>query len=91
MVALVRRGAAILLMACVLLAAGAARAQETSAPASDTWGDKSKPQNYVRSKAPKKEGESAYNWIQMGYAGVVMVGMLGFVVWLVRRSTREQT
>lgn len=55
---------------------------------SKSWGDKKRPENYVPSKAPKKS-ESPYNGRQMGLAALVMLCMLGFLVWLIRRNTRE--
>ncbi len=61
---------------------------------SDSWGEQDKPQNYVPSKGPSEDGGS-YNWIQMGYAGLVMVLMIGFMAWLIKRtpgkSRREGT
>ena len=80
------RAAQILIVAIGLLLPGAvASAQSASDTPVDTWGDKTKPQNYVPSKGPSEEGHT-YNWVQMGYAGLLMVGMVGFMVWLVRRT-----
>lgn len=53
----------------------------------DTWGDTTPPEGAVRSKEPKKGGNS-YNWVQMGYASIVMLLMVGFIFYLVRRNTR---
>ncbi len=79
----------VLLVASMLIAVptGTAVAQETGKE--ETWGDKAPPENYVRSKEPNKTG-SAYNWIQMAYAGGFMLLMGGFVVWLVKRNTRGE-
>jgi hypothetical protein len=62
-----------------------ASAQATQDAPSETWGDKSQPENYVQSKGPAKDGHT-YNWLQMGYASIVMAGMVVFMVWLVRRT-----
>jgi hypothetical protein len=72
----------------LLMPAAVANAQGTSDTPSETWGDKEKPENYVASKGPADDGES-YNWLQMGYASVVIVGMVGFMIWLVRRTPRK--
>lgn len=93
LVVLIRRYAAALTMAaCLLLPSAAGAAQGGQAAPTvpkevlgDTWGNKAAPENFVRSKGPAKEGE-AYNWVQMGYASIVMVGMIAFMVWLVRRT-----
>ncbi len=78
----------ILLISAVMLAwpNNAAMAQEQP---EQTWGEKTPPKNYVRSKEPNKGG-GAYKWKQMAYASGVMAGMGLFIVWLVRRSKREQ-
>lgn len=52
----------------------------------DQWGDKEPPEGFVKSKEPKKS-ESSYNWVQMGYASLVMLVMGGFVVFLIRRNS----
>lgn len=51
----------------------------------DHWGDG----RAVRDprKAPAR-GEP-YNWRQMGFGALIMLVMLAFVVWLVRRQTRK--
>ncbi len=67
----------------------AASAQESEQSDSERWGESSQPEHYVRSKAPTQSG-SAYNWRQMGAAGVVMMGMVLFIVVMVRRGKREQ-
>lgn len=78
----------ILLMSGVSLAltAGSAFGQEASQD--DTWGEKTPPKNYVRSKEPNTSGD-AYNWKQMAAAGGVMAIMGLFVVVLIRRAKRE--
>lgn len=90
-----RCAAAFLIAACLLLPSAsfaqgtpsdsATPAQET---AQDTWGDKTQPKNFVRSKGPAKDGQ-AYNWVQMGYASIIMVVMIGFMIWLVRRTPKK--
>jgi hypothetical protein len=92
-----RRYAAILTIFLCLLAPSAAFSQgapdtpaPTSAePAGDSWGESGQPDNFVRSKGPAKEGH-AYNWLQMVYAGGVMLVMVGFMVWLVRRTPSKR-
>jgi hypothetical protein len=56
--------------------------------AGESWGENEKPQNYVASKGPSEEGRS-YNWVQMGYAGIVMLAMVGFMIWLIKRTPRK--
>lgn len=87
LVAPIRRCAQILLLSLGLLTvcASLASAQATQDAPGDTWGDKRQPENYVQSKGPAEEGHT-YNWLQMGYAGIVMAGMVVFLVWLVRRT-----
>ena len=68
------------------LPSGTVWAQEP--PAEDTWGEKTPPENYVRSKGPSTTG-SAYNWKQMA-AGAGVMGLMGlFIIGLVRRAKRE--
>ena len=55
----------------------------------DQWGDKEPPEGFVKSKEPKKS-DSSYNWVQMGYASLVMIAMAGFVVFLIRRNTGDR-
>lgn len=55
----------------------------------DQWGDREQPEGFVKSKEPKKS-ESSYNWVQMGYASLVMLVMGGFVVFLIRRNSGGQ-
>ncbi|MBL4633457.1 MAG: hypothetical protein JKY56_06285 [Kofleriaceae bacterium] len=62
--------------------------RKKTAPPSEEWGDEKPPENYVQSKAPTKS-DSPYNFIQMGYAGLVMLFMGGFIYWLIRRNPRE--
>ncbi len=57
--------------------------------ANDSWGDKAPPEGYVQSKAPT-QSDSPYNFVQMGYAGVIMVLMGGLIVWLIKRNTRDK-
>lgn len=59
-----------------------------SAAPDKQWGDSKPPENYVASKAPTKS-ESPYNYIQMAYGGLVMLVMGCFIVWLIRRNTRD--
>ncbi len=56
--------------------------------AGEDWGEEGQPENYVPSKGPSEDGR-AYNWIQMGYAALLMVLMLAFLGWLVRRTPRK--
>ena len=89
LVAPIRRYAQILLLAAGLLLPSAAFAAQNNADApAETWGDQKTPDNFVRSKGPSEDGET-YKWLQMGYAGLVMVGMVGFMVWLVKRTPRK--
>jgi hypothetical protein len=75
-----------LTIAMCLVLPSAVFAQEAPADTSaDSWGEKGQPDNFVRSKAPAKDGH-AYNWLQMGYGSIVMVCMIGFMVWLIRRT-----
>ena len=53
------------------------------------WGDEKPPEGFVKGKEPVK-GKSAYNWVQMGYASLVMLAMVLFMVWLVRSKGRDQ-
>ncbi len=62
-------------------------AQESEQSDGERWGESSQPEDSVRSKAPTQSG-SAYNWRQMGAAGVVMAGMVLFIVIVVRRSRK---
>ena len=90
LVALGRRALlGLLLTSCVVLTwpSGYALAQEQ--PSEQTWGEKTPPKNYVRSKGPNKGG-GAYKWKQMAYAGGVMAVMGLFVFGLIRRNRREQ-
>ncbi len=57
-------------------------------PSAEGWGDKTPPAQYVKSKEPKKS-KSTYNWVQMGYASLVILAMAGFLVYLIRRNTRD--
>jgi hypothetical protein len=60
--------------------AAAPSSSPTRPTSAATWGD-------GRGATPASEparGEP-YNLRQMGYAAVIMLGMLGFVVWLIRR------
>ena len=56
--------------------------------AEEPWGNPEEPENYVPSKGPAEDGRS-YNWVQMRYGAVLMVAMLLFTVWLVRRTPRK--
>lgn len=58
-------------------------------PGTESWGEAGQPDNFVRSKAPAKDG-NAYNWLQMVYAGGVMLIMVGFMVWLIRRTPAKR-
>ena len=82
-----------LLAPASLLGSGAAYGQGAPRVApgtsqADRWGDKEPPEGFVKSKEPKKS-DSSYNWVQMGYASLVMVVMAGFVVFLIRRNSRD--
>jgi hypothetical protein len=79
--------AALLLLAMPSQAAhgqGAPRVSPRQQPA-ETWGDKTPPADFVKSKGPATSG-SAYNWVQMGYASIVMLVMGGFIVVLIRKN-----
>lgn len=78
----------IILMTCVVTTWPGGNAWAQEAPVEETWGEKTPPKNYVRSKEPNKGG-GAYKWKQMAYAGGVMAGMGLFIVWLIRRNRRE--
>lgn len=94
LVARFQRSVQVLIIAIGFLLPGAvASAQTADSPTAtdtpaDTWGEKTQPENYVPSKGPAEEGHT-YNWLQMGYAGLVMFGMVGFMVWLIRRTPRK--
>ena len=75
----------LLILAGLTVGTATAGAQSASDSQGETWGDNSVPENHVQSKGPAEEGET-YKWIQMGYAGIVMVAMVGFMFWLVRRT-----
>jgi len=75
----------LLLLVGLTVSTATASAQSASDSQGDTWGDNATPENHVQSKGPAEEGET-YKWIQMGYAGIVMVCMVGFMYWLVRRT-----
>ncbi len=51
----------------------------------DKWGDHRVPQD--PRKAPARG--QPYAWRQMGLGAVIMLIMLAFVIWLVRRQTRK--
>jgi hypothetical protein len=53
----------------------------------DQWGDGRVAQD--PRKVPAR-GEP-YNWRQMGFGAVIMLVMLAFVVWLIRRTKRRQS
>ena len=57
--------------------------------AGESWGEAGQPANFVRSKGPAKDG-NAYNWLQMVYAGGVMLIMVGFMIWLIRRTPAKR-
>ena len=78
----------ILLMACLATAWPSSSAHAQDQPADDTWGEKTPPKNYVRSKAPNT-GDGAYKWKQMAAASGVMAIMGLFVFVLIRRARRE--
>lgn len=75
----------LLILAGLTVSTATVSAQSASDSQGETWGDKSRPEHHVQSKGPAEEGET-YKWIQMGYAGIVMVSMVGFMFWLVRRT-----
>jgi hypothetical protein len=75
----------LLLLVGLTVSTATVSAQSASDSQGDTWGDNSKPENHVQSKGPAEEGET-YKWIQMGYAGIVMFCMVGFMFWLIRRT-----
>lgn len=76
----------------LLAAAEALPAKETAAAKTksgdELWGERNPPDHYVRSKEPAK-GKDPYNWLQMGYAALVMLAVAGGVVLLIRRATRD--
>jgi flagellar biogenesis protein FliO len=54
--------------------------------AGERWGDGRTVQD------PRKEPAlgDPYNWRQMGFAVLIMLLMLAFLVWLIRRHTRRR-
>lgn len=72
------------------ISADSAKRLVTPPASGDQWGDSKPPENFVQSKAPSKS-DSPYNFIQMAYAALVMLFMAGFIVWLIRRNTRDES
>jgi hypothetical protein len=90
---------ALLLAVAILFTGGAsaARAEPPSPPgigfadkrppAGPRWGD-GKTDGTEPTAEPARG--SSYNYIQMVYASVIMLAMLAFTIWLIRRHTRNR-
>ena len=76
------------LAVCWVLGGGVALAEPPTRP---TFGDGQQSKR-APIQAPKdRPAQGApYNWRQMAYAGVIMVIMLGGVLYLIRRSSRDK-
>lgn len=89
---------ALLLAVAIVFAGGAssARAEPASPPgigfagkrppAATRWGD-GKTDGTEPTAEPARG--SSYNYTQMAYASVIMLAMLAFTIWLIRRHTRR--
>ena len=58
----------------------------TATPSERKWGDG----KAVRDPRKQPAKGDPYNWRQMGFAVILMVAMLAFLIWLVRRQTRDR-